>query len=182
MASSALFWRQSTVKNWTDKSRETSHGQVTRRTHVQALMSLSPAESRFIARPPCLWGHAMGRGLATPSCMVDGLVWERARPAVVACDCDHRSFYVHNTLFIGWCWKNCPGAKFKHLIVPTLTLVCYFASSFVFCIVADRFQGRCANVQSFTWKCAAVFGTTRSCCESARPPDITLWWHHAVVW
>ena len=37
---------------------------------------------------------------------------------------------------------------------------------------ADRVQGRCADVQSFTRKCAAVSGTTRSCCRSARPTDI----------
>ena len=44
---------------------------------------------------------------------------------------------------------------------------------------ADRFQGRCADVQSFTWKCAAVSGTIRCCCQSARPTDITLWWHQS---
>jgi len=44
---------------------------------------------------------------------------------------------------------------------------------------ADRFQGRCADVQSFTRKCAAVSGTTRSCCQSSRPTDITLRWHHS---
>ena len=44
---------------------------------------------------------------------------------------------------------------------------------------ADRFQGRCADVQSFTWKCAALSGTIRCCCQSARPTDITLWWHQS---
>ena len=44
---------------------------------------------------------------------------------------------------------------------------------------ADRFQGRCADVQSFTWKCAAVSVTIRCCCQSARPTDITLWWHQS---
>ena len=44
---------------------------------------------------------------------------------------------------------------------------------------ADRFEGRCADVQSFTWKCAAVSGTIRCCCQSARPTDITLWWHQS---
>jgi len=44
---------------------------------------------------------------------------------------------------------------------------------------ADRFQGRCADVQSFTRKCAAVSGTTHSCCQSALPTDITIWWHQS---
>ena len=43
----------------------------------------------------------------------------------------------------------------------------------------DRLQGRCAGEQSFTPKCAAVSGTTRSCCRSSRSTDITLWWHQS---
>jgi len=44
---------------------------------------------------------------------------------------------------------------------------------------ADRIQGRCTDVQSSTRKCAALLGTTRSCCRSARPTDIMLWWHQS---
>ena len=36
-----------------------------------------------------------------------------------------------------------------------------------------------SNVQSFTRKCAEVSGTTCCCCRSARPTDITLWWHQS---
>jgi len=43
-------------------------------------------------------------------------------------------------------------------------------------------QGRCADVQSFTRKCAAVSGTTCCCCRSARPTDITLWVAPIVWW
>jgi len=46
---------------------------------------------------------------------------------------------------------------------------------------ANRIQGRCTDVQSSTPKCAAVLGTTRSYCRSARPTDITLWWHQSSV-
>ena len=44
---------------------------------------------------------------------------------------------------------------------------------------ADQLQGRRSNVQSFTRKCAAVSPTTCCCCRSARPTDITLWWHQS---
>ena len=56
---------------------------------------------------------------------------------------------------------------------------CSCLPPFAACPRADRFQGRCADVQSFTRKCTAVSGTIRCCCQSAWPTDITLWWHQS---